>query len=411
MKQTGLKAGMVAVLLICGCSHHKTGKGTESYGDVTGFLSKHTKVVELSDPSGQARLAVVPAWQGRVMTSTDGGLDGMSYGWVNKEFIASGRQLKQFNPFGGEDRIWIGPEGGQFSIFFPEGSDFDLEDWQTPAELDTEPFDLLMQANDRAEFGQRFQLKNYSGTVFNVKVERTIRLLTREEAWGHLGESSADSISLVAYESINKLRNVGSQAWSADTGLLSIWSMGMFNASPEVTVVVPFKAGPESEMGVAVNPDYFGDIPPERLVIKDDIAFFSGDGMFRSKIGVSRHRAKPIAGSYDGQSGVLTIVQFSFDEEAERYVNSQWKIQDYPYGGDVFNSYNDDGNLGSFYELESLSPALELLPGEAVEHTHRTIHMRGGEKALDAVARAVLGAGLDEIRAGLPSADSFCCGK
>jgi len=160
-----LTGGLAGLFLVTGCGNQKAEDKTGDYRRVAGFLREHTEVVELSDPSGRTRLLIFPAWQGRVMTSTDGGLDGMSYGWVNEEFIASGEQLKQFNPFGGEDRIWIGPEGGQFSIFFPPDSDFDLADWQTPAAIDTEPFDLIRQADDQAEFAREFRLKNSSAAA------------------------------------------------------------------------------------------------------------------------------------------------------------------------------------------------------------------------------------------------------
>ena len=39
-------------------------------------------------------------------------------GWLNREAIASGERKEHINVFGGEDRFWLGPEGGQFSIFF-----------------------------------------------------------------------------------------------------------------------------------------------------------------------------------------------------------------------------------------------------------------------------------------------------
>ena len=83
--------------------------------------------------SGKAKVALVPAWQGRVMTSTMGGDTGPSFGWINRELIASGKILPHMNAFGGEDRFWLGPEGGQFSIFFAKGVPFDLEHWFTPA--------------------------------------------------------------------------------------------------------------------------------------------------------------------------------------------------------------------------------------------------------------------------------------
>jgi hypothetical protein len=97
-------------------------------------------------------------------------------------------------------------------------------------------------------------------------------------------------------------------------------------------------------------------------------------------------------------------VQFSQPEFATDYVNSLWKMQDNPYGGDVANSYNDGPPapgakpLGPFYELESSSPAAMLAPGKSMSHVHRTIHLTGPEEALDKVANAVLGVSLEEIK-------------
>jgi hypothetical protein len=68
-------------------------------------------------------------------------------------------------------------------------------------------------------------------------------------------------VSSVGYESVNRLTNAGTAAWTPATGLLSIWMLGMLNASPETTVVVPIREGAESELGVRVNSDYFGKIP------------------------------------------------------------------------------------------------------------------------------------------------------
>ena len=97
----------------------------------------------LSDSKGLAKVAVSPAWQGRVMTSTAGGDAGLSFGWINRELIESRKLQPHMNAFGGEDRFWMGPEGGQFSIFFAKGTKFDLADWQTPAPIDTLPFQVV----------------------------------------------------------------------------------------------------------------------------------------------------------------------------------------------------------------------------------------------------------------------------
>ena len=102
-----------------------------SFGDDLAFLQQHTEVVVLHDPSNTAQVAVAPAWQGRVLTSTAAGAGGASFGWINRELIASGKLQPHINVFGGEDRFWLGPEGGQFSIFFAPGAKFELSDWFT----------------------------------------------------------------------------------------------------------------------------------------------------------------------------------------------------------------------------------------------------------------------------------------
>jgi hypothetical protein len=173
--------------------------------------------------------------------------------------------------------------------------------------------------------------------------------------------------------------------------------------------VVPIKSGPESELGVKVTSDYFGSIPPERLVVKDDVIYLSADGKFRSKIGINPKRSKGVVGSYDADNKVLTVVQFNVPAGVTDYVNSLWKLQDNPYGGDASNCYNDGPPspgakpLGPFYELESSSPAAALAPGKSLSHIHRTMHLSGPESALDGVARATLGVSLADIKAALKS--------
>jgi len=371
--------------------------------DVT-FLRKHTDVLVLSDAKGSAHLALAPAWQGRVMTSTAGDGSGRSFGWINRELIASGKPQPHMNAFGGEDRLWLGPEGGQFSIYFAPGAPFDFEHWFVPAVLDTLPFKVVSQTRNRAEFQARFNLVNHSGTEFQVVLKRAVRLLDKDAAMRPLGLSSSNSLTLVAYESNNTLINAGTQSWKKETGLLSLWILGMFNPSPSATIVIPFNPGPESELGPRVTSDYFGAVPPERLKVENDVIFFRGDGQYRSKIGAGPKRSRGKLGSYDAEHHVLTLVQFTQPSDASSYVNSLWKLQDNPYGGDALNSYNDGPTapgakpMGPFFELESSSPAAALAPGESLEHVHRTIHVSGSEDELDAVAREVLGVPLSYIK-------------
>ena len=399
--------GRRAAALLGACVLAHTSALGATFGDDAAFLQKHTALIVLSDKAGKAKVAIAPAWQGRVMTSSAGGDAGRSFGWINRELIAARKFQPHINVFGGEDRLWMGPEGGQFSIFFEKDVPFDLAHWYTPAPLDTEPFDLVARRSDRAEFRREFALTNYSGTRFDVRVDRRVQLLSPEKAWQHLEVPSPSDVALVAYESINKLQNTGSRAWTRDTGLLSIWILGMFNPSPSTTIVVPIKSGPEQTLGAAVTSDYFGAVPPERLVVTENVLFFSADGQFRSKIGINPRRARPILGSYDAANKVLTLVQFTLPPGETSYVNSKWEIQSQPFSGDAVNSYNDGPPspgakpLGPFYELESSSPAAALSAGKSIEHTHRTIHLTGPDEQLDKIARAALGVSVHEIEASL----------
>jgi len=378
--------------------------GAATFGEDIEFLRKHTDVILLADKSNQSQVAVVPGWQGRIMTSTADGEKGLSFGWVNRELIASGKLQPHINVFGGEDRFWLGPEGGQFSIFFAKGATFDLEHWFTPAAVDTEPFEVVSKTGNSVLCRRQFRLTNYSGTLFDLEVNREVRLVNAVEALAKFGVKLSSEVKSVGFESVNSVRNTGKQPWVKDTGLLSIWILGMLNASAETTVVIPFEKGPEASHGPRVNDNYFGKVPADRLITKDSVIFFRGDANYRSKIGVSPRRAKPWLGSYDPANRALTLVRFTLPRGVTDYVNSAWELQKEPFGGDVVNSYNDGPpkpgakQLGKFYELESSSPALALKSGESASHTHQTIHLEGNEKQLDGVARAVLGVTLDEIK-------------
>ena len=400
----GIGAAIVIIAIAAGCV--KSAKAPEGilFKDDLAFLKTRTKVVVLSGADGLGQVAVNPDLQGRVMTSTAAGPDGLSFGWINRELLASGVNNPHINAFGGEDRFWLGPEGGQFSIFFKKGDPFDLDHWWTPPAVNEGSFDMAEQASDRIHFRKTMRLVNYSGTEFDVAVDREVRVLGAAEV-AALGIPVPAGVKMVAYASDNRITNAGAAAWTKDTGLLSVWILGMFNPSPATTIVVPFKSGAEADLGPAVNDAYFGKVPANRLVVKekDGVLFFSGDGKYRSKIGISPKRVMPFAGSYDAANGVLTLVHLTVPEGAADYVNSMWEIQEKPYGGDVVNSYNDGPSapgakpLGPFYELESSSPAAALAPGETLAHVHTTMHFQGPEKALDQIARRVLGVGLEEI--------------
>ena len=358
------------------------------------FLRQHTDIVLLSDPSG-AQVAVAPGYQGRVMTSTAG--DGSSFGWIGRSAVAGRQKQPHMNVFGGEDRFWLGPEGGQYSLYFKPGDPFDLAHWQVPEPIDWGAWSSSDRSSSSVRFTKRMTLTNYSKTTLDIEVDRVVRLLNNQDTAMHLGVSPGAGVRMVAYESANTVTNVGSAPWRPESGLISIWILGMYNPSPATTIAIPFTTGPEATLGPIVNDAYFGKVPADRLSIRESIVFFRGDGQYRSKIGLSPSRARNVAGSYDATSHVLTLVQYTRPADAVRYVNSMWEIQPEPYKGDVINSYNDgppapgQPPLGPFYELETSSPALSLAPQERHTHVHRTFHFAGPETELDRLARATLG--------------------
>ncbi len=395
--------GIILLLEACQSNQKKSSdsmnefdKGT--YGYDLEFLKKHTKPIELINEN--ARVIISPEYQGRVMTSSADGLQGVSFGWINHELIASGEKLQHINPVGGEERFWLGPEGGQFSIFFPAGSNFDFEDWQTPASIDTETFDLVASNEKEAEFKKSIQLKNYGNFVFKFEVTRKISLLSDSEIKNELGIVYQNSVKSVGFTTTNQLKNEG-EAWKKESGLLSVWLLGMYIPSDEVTIIIPYKEDAVSDY--IVKDDYFGKIPSDRLVIKDGIIFFKGDGKQRGKLGIPPQRALPVLGSYDAANRILTVVKCEVFDGVTDYVNSAWEIQEYPYKGDAINSYNDgpleDGSqMGPFYELETSSPALALQSNETAVYEQSTFHFQGTEEELNALCQQLFDISINEIK-------------
>ena len=366
------------------------------------FLRKHTDVLTLADPSG-AQVVLSPTYQGRVMTSTTGGGDRPSFGWIGRSAIASGKRQPHMNVFGGEDRFWLGPEGGQYALFFKRGDPFDLDHWQVPEPLDWGSWEVTNQTPTEVRFHKRMMLTNYSGTQMEIDVDRTVRLLSRADLTTLLGESGDSAVQAVAFESSNTVTNAGSAPWKPESGLVSVWILGMFNPSSQTIIAVPFVPGSESTLGPVVNDAYFGKVPADRLIVKPSVVLFRGDGQYRSKIGLSPARALATAGSYDAVGHTLTLVQYTRSADSVRYVNSMWEIQREPYKGDVINSYNDgppaagQAPLGPFFELETSSPALDLRPAQRYTHVHRTFHLVGPHAELDRIARATIKVGLEEL--------------
>jgi hypothetical protein len=406
-----IKLLLITLIVLSACSSKGTVKtnsqkekamitdSTKQYGYNRDFLKKYTKIIELKN--GNSAITLVPAWQSRVMTSTANGDTGYSFGWINHALISSGKLLPHINAFGGEERLWLGPEGGQFSIYFSKDKPFIYDNWQTPAFLDTDPFKLISSTDTSALFGNDIITANYSGTSLKFRIEREITLLSPKEILNQIS-INVTGLNYIAYRSDNKIINQGDKAWEKKSGLLSVWMLGMFNPSPAIVITIPVKPGEEKDAGPRVNDNYFGKISGDRLKVSGNHIFFRADGKSRGKIGIPPPRATGIMGSYDPDNKILTLLICKLPEGKKEYVNSSWQIQENPYSGDALNSYNDgplaDGSqMGPFYELETSSPAAELKPGESLSHIQYTLHLTGDLTKLNEVSQKILGVTLSEI--------------
>jgi hypothetical protein len=369
------------------------------YGYDLQFLKKQDSALIVLR-NGKSQVIVSPRYQAKVFTSTASGLTGKSFGWIN--YKAFGKEDAHMNAYGGENRFWLGPEGGKFSLFFKPGTKMVFQNWKAPPSFDTESWHVKIKDSQSVSMYKEMDLLNYAGTHLKVAVVRTVSILNREQVTRLAGiNESDDSLRAVGYETKNVLTNIGEQEWTEAGGLPCIWILDMFKPSSTTVIVVPFKKTRAENFEEIVTTNYFGEIPPDRIKHNDSLLFFKADGKSRGKLGVLSNRAMETAGSYDAENKVLTIILFNVREK-NRYLNQEWNITKPSFRGDAVNAYNDgplaDGTqMGPFYEIESVSQAAFIKPGESIYHSHIVLHFSGNENALNKIATRMLGAGLEKI--------------
>jgi hypothetical protein len=381
-----------------------------SFGYDLHFIRQHdTGLILLKE--GSAQVIVSPKYQAKVFTSTNAGDSGRSFGWVHYKAF-EGPADAHMNAYGGENRLWLGPEGGRFSLFFRPGTKMEFANWKTPREFDTESWDVLHRSDTSAELRKDMLLTNYAGSLLRISVDRKITILDSAGLSNHLFRWPGSGVHVVGYETINTLTNTGGTPWTATTGMPCIWMLDMFPPSASTVIYIPYRANDamgKGRNGKPATTDYFGEIPADRIRFEghgnpsgDGMLFFKADGKYRSKIGIHPFRATSVALSYDNQRKVLTMAQFDvfFDKS---YLNQEWNTEKAPFSGDAVNAYNDgplaDGSqMGPFYELESVSPAAFLSPGQSQVHRHVVYHFTGTEEQLDTVTRMYFNIPLAKIR-------------
>ncbi len=396
-------------VLIVSCSGNKKtsenmGKEYEkgTFGYDLNYLSKKDSIIVLKSDDEKAQVILSAKYQAKVFTSTANGLNGNSHGFVNYRFFDSGVVDEHMNGFGGENRFWLGPEGGGYSIYFEPGSKQVYDNWHTPKAIDIEEWEVKNVTENEATFSKEMELNNYKGSKLDLVVERTISLLTVDEIKNRLKIDIPEGVNSVAYTTQNVVTNKNDFKWNSETGTICIWMLDMFNPSDSAVTVIPYNEGEVSKLGNVVKSDYFGEIPSNRLIDNDGNLYFKTDGKSRGKLGMNAHRTSGIAGNYDPISKRLTVVTFDVIPNSV-YLSQEWNPESNPLEGDALNAYNDgpleDGSImGPFLELESSSPAAFLEPGESILHNHNVFHFVGEEVALSQIAENLLGVSLQKVK-------------
>ena len=375
-------------------------KGTFGY-DVN-YLSEWDSLIILKSDDDKAQIILSAKYQAKVFTSTANGLAGNSHGFVNYNFFDSGVVDEHMNGFGGENRFWLGPEGGKYSIYFEPGTEQVYDNWHTPKPIDIEEWVTENASEKEAVFSKDMVLNNYLGNELSLTVKRTISLFNNNDIQNNLNIQLPEDVNNVAYSTINDITNKNDFEWTEETGTISMWMLDMYNPSDSAVTVIPFNTGEVSELGPVVTSDYFGEIPADRLIEDNGILYFKTDGKSRRKLGMTAKRTTSLAGNYDPISQRLTVVTFDVHPD-KIYLNQEWNPEKDPLIGDALNAYNDgpleDGSImGPFLELESSSPAAFLKPGESLSHTHNIYHFVGSEASLSPIAEKLFGVSLQKIK-------------
>lgn len=372
-----------------------------SFGYDLKFLKQHDSVVVLESDNGTSQIIVSPKYQAKVFTSTADSKDGLSFGWVNYKAF-SGPVNEHMNGYGGENRFWLGPEGGRFSLYFKPGSEMVFDNWKTPASFDTEAWNVVTKTAGSVAMQKEMNLVNYKGTQMQLLVDRTITILNRQQIAEKVGVPIDHTVKVVGYETQNVLINKGSNEWTDESGMPCIWILDMFKPTPSTIIVVPFENTTGQSFAKVATTNYFGEIPADRIKHTNDVLFFKADGKSRGKLGIIPGKARPVAGSYDAENKILTVNMFDVEPES-KYLNQEWNTTKPSFSGDAVNAYNDgplaDGTqMGPFYEIESVSPAAFLKPDQSLSHSHSVFHFTGPEASLDMVAKKLFGVTLQEIK-------------
>ncbi len=375
------------------------------FAEVTAMLKESKNDAYVLEGRRKGRQVLVsPSLTGRVVGTTYSGDQGQCNGFLFEKSFREG-MTDIWNNWGGEERYWLAPEGGPYSIQFDGRANYfdnyHVQDGLNSIRYETEEVSKL---GNSLCMKSQFGLKNNINTEFELEVTRRITAL---DDCPYLAGAGPDC-DFVGFQSESTVTNLNSFAWTKETGSLAHWHLGQFHLGPKTVAIAPFRQADTTDP--PIREDYFrefcvdGRMPANRYWIRDGFVLFLADGTCRTKIGQNRSRATGLIGSFDLENNELHLMQYDFYPELE-YIASYWyEEQTDPYGGDCISMAIEGpdkpgGPGGNCYELESLSPAMLLEPGQSFTFRTRTMHLKGPRTTMAKICRRQLGPEISTMEA------------
>ena len=327
-----------------------------SYHDALNYLIQKTSVVELYDQLG-GRVAVCPDWNGRVLTSTNGGLEGDSFGYINVQAI----DTDCYEDFGGEDQWTLSPLIYTYSIESIKANHTILQ--------------------------RTHQMADANGTPVEFHLTRTISLLSRYQAGAMFADALADAleqndVSVVCFHTENTVR-------LQERAYVACRQRGMFNASPSTAVIVsepPVSFTPEP---FSADIDYLGGAPHGRVRHLPKTLLIRADGHGRCQVTIPFATAPPIFGAIERWSGTLTLWTYDLPNGSEE--NDM--IRMYNPG----HSHGNELDWATYYEMNCFSAVREVVPECPLTYSQCTLHINADNALLDELIQQIFGVSLQEI--------------
>jgi hypothetical protein len=305
--------------------------------------------------------------------------------WVNPMLVNATDNKTFFSSTGwknsGGDRTWIAPE---INLFIKD-SDDPWNSYEVPATID--PGNYVIQSDN-----ERLMMTNQAEIVFHnlkkeckIEIKKVIQIADNPLCYEKEAPKINQNVEYIGYEQYTSLRLLSMQ----EKGMrLGIWNLVQLPASGNIIIPTVMKSR---------HHDFFEKTTSSHIHITSRYIKFLMDGRERHKIGVKATslmgRVGYIRSVGDGKKSLL-IRNFLINPSG-KYIDTPWDSpEDFGY---AIQCYNDNGELGSFGEMEYHTPAIgyETKMDSYVDQS-QVWAFWGDGKSIDQICRYLLGVKFSE---------------